>query len=113
MGSIRSKRESPSQRSSTRLFEEVILKSWWTILFFLVCYFAYDQAIHRKSQIEKALYTKLRSIEKEKGEALLHQEDLKLHISSQNDEGFIELTLMKRLGLVPEGQRKVHFIQTS
>lgn len=94
----------------SRLFEEVILKSWWVILFFLLCYFAYDQAVQHKSREEDKLRGKLCSLELEKKRALAVQEDLKLQIASQEDESFIELTLMRRLGLVPEGQKKVHFI---
>ncbi len=96
--------------SRSRLFEVVILKSWWTILFFLLCYFAYDQAVQHKTREENKLREKLNSLDREKLRALAKQEDLKLQIASQEDESFIELTLMRRLGLVPEGQTKVHFI---
>ena len=40
---------------------------------------------------------------------LEEKEDLKLQINSQKDPAWIELTLMKGLGLVPEGQLKVYF----
>lgn len=46
-------------------------------------------------------------------EARLLQEDLLREIASQNDPSWIELVLMDKLGLVPEGQTKVHFIPTS
>jgi len=111
MESIKSKKGSRSRESRSRLFEQIILKSWWTILFFLLCYFAYDQAVHRKTREENKLREKLHFLGLEKERALAKQEDLKLQIASQEDEGFIELTLMRRLGLVPEGQTKVHFIQ--
>jgi len=110
MENIKSKRGSRSRESRSRLFEEIILKSWWTILFFLLCYFAYDQAVHHKTQEENKLRKKLHLLGLEKEHALDKQEDLKLQIASHEDEGFIELTLMRRLGLVPEGQTKVHFI---
>lgn len=54
--------------------------------------------------------TKLEQLSKSKDLASLLQEDLLLQLNSREDEAFIELTLMRRLGLVPEGQRKVHFI---
>ncbi|MCC5832991.1 MAG: hypothetical protein JJU12_08130 [Chlamydiales bacterium] len=92
------------------MFDEIILKSWWTILFFLICCFAYDQALGHKRREEEKLRDKFRSLEIEKERELAKQEDLKLQIASQEDESFIELTLMRRLGLVPEGQTKVHFI---
>lgn len=82
------------------------------ILFVLICYFAYDRAIHHKKLEEKKLRMKLDLLSSNKIEALDRQEELNRQIASQNDEAFIELTLMRRLGLVPEGQKKVHFITT-
>ncbi len=110
MGNIRNKPESQSQGSRSRLFEVVILKSWWAILFFLLCCFAYDQAAQLKTREEEKLRGKLHFLRAEKDQALENQENLKLQIASQEDESFIELTLMRRLGLVPEGQTKIHFI---
>lgn len=112
MENIKNKQGSQSQRSRSFLFEEVILKSWWMILFCLLCTFAYDRAIHFKTIEEKKLHNRLLTLSHEKEQALAKQEDLKLEIASQEDEAFIELTLMRRLGLVPEGQTKVYFIPT-
>ncbi|MCH9627178.1 MAG: hypothetical protein S4CHLAM2_08130 [Chlamydiales bacterium] len=119
MESTKSKRGSPSPKSSrassyprSRLFEEIILKSWWTILFFLLCCFAYDQAYRHKLREETRLQKKLLSLEGEIAAAQEKQDDLKLQIASQEDEAFIEMILMRKLGLVPEGQTKVHFITT-
>ena len=97
-----------SKRS--RLFEELVLKSWWTILFFLICFFAYDQAAKRREREEQNLSAKLQQLIAAKKDALSQQEELKREIASQGDESWIELVLMKKLGLVPEGQIKVHFI---
>lgn len=98
-----------AQRS--RLFEELILKSWWAILFFLICYFAYDQAAKRRQGEELKLRDKLNQLLVAKERACLLQEELKREISSQGDESWIELVLMQKLGLVPEGQTKVHFMR--
>lgn len=94
----------------SRLFEELILKSWWTILFFLVCFFAYDQAAKRRDREELKLQTKYQQLLQAKEGALAIQEELKREIASQNDQNWIELVLMHKLGLVPEGQKKVHFV---
>lgn len=80
-------------------------------MFFLVCFFAYDQAVKRRNREEEKLRIKLNELKCDKERELAQQEELKREILSQNDETWIELTLMKRLGLVPEGQTKVHFIQ--
>ncbi|MFZ0565199.1 MAG: hypothetical protein WAM28_03345 [Chlamydiales bacterium] len=92
------------------LFEELVVKSWWAVVFFLLCSLAYDQAIKRRNREENQLRNKFESLQQKKIEGLAQQEELKRQIASQNDESWIELTLMRRLGLVPEGQTKVHFI---
>ena len=110
---IRSNKESRSPLCSTgrsRLFEEIILKSWWMILFFLICFLAYDQAAKRRECEEQKLRQKLQQLTMAKQEALSLQEELKREIASQEDESSIELVLMQKLGLVPEGLIKVHFI---
>lgn len=94
----------------SRLFEELIQKSWWVILFFLVCLFSYDQAIKRREREVKQLRSKLLDVHDQKKISLEKQEDLKLQIASQNDPAWIEMTLKKGLGLVPEGQKKVLFV---
>lgn len=111
MESTKSKRGSPSRESRSKLFEQIILKSWWVILFFLLCYFAYDQAMHHRTREKVRLEKKLYELKTQKEEALRLQEELKLQIASQEDDNFIELVLMRRLGLVPEGQTKVHFVK--
>lgn len=58
---------------------------------------------------------------RERFESLIHEtclasaerDDLLLQIRSQNDPEWVELTLMRRVGLVPEGQVKVYFEKTS
>ena len=97
-------------RARSRLFEELIAKSWWSILFFLLCYFAYDQALAHRKREEVRLRKKLESLTLQKEIAKERQEELKLQIASQNDPEWIEMTLKKELGLVPEGEKKVHFI---
>jgi len=97
-------------KKRSRLFVELVLKSWWTILFFLVCLFSYDQAAKRRGREETKLSNKLHQLQKEKEEALCVQAELRREIASQEDENWIELVLMQKLGLVPEGQTKVHFI---
>jgi hypothetical protein len=97
-------------KKRSRLFVELVLKSWWTILFFLVCLFAYDQAAKTRGREEEKLRNKLSQLQKEKEGALSLQVELKREIACQDDENWIELVLMQKLGLVPEGQTKVLFI---
>lgn len=54
------------------------------------------------------LNQKFSDLQNEKEVSLKLQEELQLRINSHNDPEWIELTLMKNLGLVPEGQFKVY-----
>lgn len=48
-------------------------------------------------------------MEIELSQALQNKEDLQLRIASQNDPAWIEMVLIRELGVVPEGFLKVHF----
>jgi len=90
-----------------------IIGSWWVFVFLLVCYIGYDQAIKkRKNEIAQLKY-QLQELEKEKQIAFNNREDLLLRIDSQTDPAWIEMILMKELGVVPEGHLKVHFQKES
>ncbi len=73
-------------------------------------FFAYDRAIAHRNREEGKLRRKFEYLMQEEKKDLAHQAELKRQIASQNDEAWIEMTLMRCLGLVPEGQTKVHFI---
>lgn len=94
---------------SSSLIEELLFRSWWLVVFFLLCHIAYLQACKRLDQKHQRLLSQLESLKIEKKEALAKQEDFQRQIQSQSDHRWIELTLMKGLGLVPEGQQKVFF----
>lgn len=51
----------------------------------------------------------LEEMEKEKCLTLATQEELILKIASQSDPAWIEMILMRDLGVIPEGWLKVHF----
>jgi hypothetical protein len=55
------------------------------------------------------LKNRIEKLQIERDQTYLEQKDLQLQISSQNDPAWVELTLMKQLGVVPDGQRKVYF----
>jgi hypothetical protein len=102
-----------AQKVRSRLFEEVIVKSWWVILFFTVCFFLFDLSLKRKNTEEGLLRKKLLVLTEEKEEAEKKFEELKLEIASQSDPAWIEMTLMRCLGMVPEGDTKIHFTSKS
>ena len=55
------------------------------------------------------LQVKALEIEGAIGKAENAQRDLKLQVASQSDPAWIELALIKGLGLVPEGYTKIYY----
>jgi hypothetical protein len=98
-------------KKRSTLFNEVIVKSWWTILFFLIVFFIYDRGMHYRDLEITKLTKKLQELDEEKMIAVKLQHQLNLQIESQTDSAWIEMVLMKSLGLVPEGEKKVLFLE--
>lgn len=69
--------------------------------------------IRTRDQKRDALYQQLTEkivcLKKDKACALTIQRQLQLQINSQSDPTWIELALIKGLGLTPEDQQKVFF----
>ena len=101
----------PPKSRIAALFEETILRSWWVVLFILLCYAVYEQAMKQHHTDYNRLHDHWVALAHEKDEALARHEDLCLQIHSQSDPAWVELILMKKLGLVPEGQTKVFFMK--
>lgn len=95
--------------SSTSFFDQAIIQSWWVVGFSLLCYAGYEQSVTQTHSRMESLKCELGEIEQAKAQAQTVQQDLLLQINSQSDYAWIELTLMKGLGLVPENQTKVFF----
>ena len=92
-----------------RSFEEKFISSWWVILFILGCYLFYEQGLKKRDQDFSKLHMQYLELQKESQLAHAQQENLLLQINSQSDPDYVELILMKGLGLVAEGQTKVLF----
>ena len=108
-GSIHYARRPFPKTWKERAKETFIRRSWWMFLFLALCYLMYSHGMHKKKQSLAALKQRLTELEIEKCLALEEQEDLLLQIKSQSDPAWIQMILMKGLGVVPEGQIKVHF----
>jgi len=89
--------------------EKVIHQYWWVFVFIAVCFGLYAHASQKKQKAIFALESHLQQLHREKQQLLQEKEELQLNINSQSDPAWVELTLMKGLGLVPEGQVKVYF----
>ncbi|MBS0620402.1 MAG: hypothetical protein JSS61_02970 [Verrucomicrobia bacterium] len=82
---------------------------WWMVLIVGVSSLIYVHALRQRDQVVAALDQQMQAQLKERQALFEEREDLLLQIHSQSDPAWIELTLKKGLGVVPEGQSKVFF----
>ena len=99
------------QKSSVmeRLFEVMVLRSWWVLLFLLLGYVAVNHTIKKREDEISMIEGRIDLLENKKLLVAQERDDLLLKINSQSDPSWIELVLMKELGVVPEGYMKIHF----
>ncbi len=91
----------------------VFIRSWWVMAFVFGSAIIYEQGLKERHSLYHQLTEQRLALLQEKQEALRQQQNLQLQINSQSDLAWIELTLMKGLGLVPEGQQKVYFYENN
>ncbi len=96
---------------SLKVLEEALIQSWWVILFILLCYMVYEQGLKKRNAEFSRLHEHYKELLQEKQRSLAMQKELLLKINSESDPAWVELALMKELGLVPEGQTKVLFVK--
>ena len=96
-----------------KVIQIIFTQSWWVIAFILMCAMLYEHGLKKREALYQQLTDQWLSLQKEKQEALYQQQNLQLQINSQSDLAWMELTLMKGLGLVPEGEQKVYFYQSN
>ena len=82
---------------------------WWVVLFSFGSLGLYANAVKGKLDEVHLLMNRIEIINQEKNAALAYGEDLELQIRSQEDPSWVEMLLMRDLGVVPEGWLKVHF----
>lgn len=96
--------------SSFKNFTETLfLRCWWVILFCLLCASFYEQGRKRIDGEYRKLHKQLTKAQTVRNQKLNIREDLMLKVNSQSDPDFVELLLMKELGVVPEGHLKFFF----
>lgn len=83
--------------------------SWWVYFFALLCFICYEQGGKRRNIQFQTLSKQLQELQQEKQNALVLQTELTAQILSQKDDDWVELLLIRELGVVPEGQKKVYF----
>lgn len=92
-----------------KIIQSFLLRSWWLYLILLGGFLLYAHGMHKKDLICREMEKKQYALEQERIKALEQKDELLMQIGSQNDPEWIQMTLMKGLGLVPEGQKKVYF----
>lgn len=68
-----------------------------------------ERSLHSVRQEKRALKTKLTELERDKDTEQELQNALALQLKSQSDPAWVEMVLIRELGLLPEGQRLVLF----
>ncbi|MCH9630599.1 MAG: hypothetical protein S4CHLAM37_06010 [Chlamydiia bacterium] len=104
----RNKKVSKKSSSFTR-FKDLIKSSWWVVAFCLFTYMLANQSFSLKKGKLQELEQQYLSLEAKRQEAMMQKERLLVHLDSHADPEFISMVLKKKLGVVPEGQIKVHF----
>ncbi len=89
-----------------------LLNFWWVLFFALICFICYEQGIKVWRNQFNTLNAQLQDLQVAKSKALLQHERLQAQVQSQKDIHWIELTLIKELGVVPEGHKKVFFTKS-
>ena len=82
---------------------------WWVIAICLCALLAFGHAMRNRDAAIGHLRFRLHEMEQLNLLACLEKEELGLQIASQSDPAWIELVLLREVGVVPEGFLKVHF----
>lgn len=90
-------------------FEIMLSRWWWVILFVFLCGILFEQAVKRRNKDYAKLSEHWTKLQVEMSTALQTQQELLKQINSESDPAWVELVLMQKLGVVPEGQTKVFF----
>lgn len=79
------------------------------ILFSLLCYTWLEHEQKLQNVTFQELSLKVVELKREKIEAAKTKDNLLKQINSQSDPAWVELTLIKGLGLIPENHKKIYF----
>jgi hypothetical protein len=85
------------------------VRSWWVVLFCIAISAVHLHFLKLQKEGIQTQKERLMSMQREKLAAIALRDDLKERIASQSDPAWIEMVLMRDLGVVPEGFLKVHF----
>ncbi|MDN3508265.1 MAG: hypothetical protein P0S94_05025 [Simkaniaceae bacterium] len=87
----------------------MVLESWWVAIVLFVIAALYLQGVRKKEGVIERLETQLAHVESSFEQAQSKRNKLAEEIASQSDPEWVEIVLMRKLGVVPEGHTKVYF----
>ena len=89
------------------------LKKWGVLTaYILLCGIFLERSLKPTYEEISRLKGTLNALQEERQALEIEKNDLTMQINSQSDPAWVELMLMKGLGLIPEGQIKVFFDQS-
>jgi len=88
---------------------DYFIKNWLFILVIAGFCVSYQFVTKKKLNEIASLKETIGLLEEEKNKIINEKEELELRINSHSDQDWIEMVLMEKLGVVPEGKIKVHF----
>lgn len=97
-----------STKPSPKFLRQVV-NSWWVVVFLIVVYCLGLKSFAKKQDSILNLKNQVAFLSNQKDLAMQKKYDLERQIISQKDPAFVEMILMKRLGVVPEGHVKICF----
>jgi hypothetical protein len=97
------------QKRQTDFITLYLVKSWWVWVFLVACFGLYEQGAKKISHKIALLDKEMSELQTKYERALVQQEELSLQVASQNDPAWVELVLIRALGYVPEGSKKIYF----
>lgn len=89
--------------------QDLLQYSWVTISFLILCLGVLEQGLSKLQTEQVKLEASYHALLNQKAIALKNHDRLTRQINSQSDPAWIEMTLKKTLGVVPENQIKVFF----
>ena len=100
----------PNNAPQKGILQEIFVGSWWLILLIVCCLFIDGRVSSKRDHEYQSLAEQHQALLKQKEEALAMQEEFQLHLySSSHDPSWIELVLIRELGVIPDGQTKFFF----
>jgi hypothetical protein len=82
---------------------------WWVGVFCALALVTYSHVMKSRTAALAELQFRASEMQKEYLYAVVENDDLSMQIASQTDPAWVELVLLREMGVVPEGYLKVHF----